>query len=435
MADTPASEGKETPGRGPVRHRKAPAQAVPAGFPAEGWAGAGAKRAQRARSPQGRPGPVARPASLKPRHWGLLAGLAALVAAPLAATAFYLWAVAEDRYGSTVGFTVRSHDSSSAQDLLGGLAQFSGGAPATDNDILFQYIRSQEMAAEVDRMVGLKAHFSARWGRDKIFALWPDATREDLTWFWRRITQVSFNSASGLIEVQASAYDPATAQEITRAVLELSQNRINGLNRQAREDAMRFARADLDAALARLKSAREALVQFRTRTRIVDPSADMQSRMGVMNNLQQQLAEALIEHDLLHGTVPPADPRLRKAQQRISVIRGRIDAERQTFASGGGGMTGAVGEDYPTLIAEYERLSVDREYAEAAYTAALAAAEIAREDATRQSRYLAAYIRPTLAEAPEFPDRPVLAGLAAMFLLLVWSVLALVYYSIRDRGR
>lgn len=377
--------------------------------------------------------PIARPAQLRRRHWGLIFSFLAMVLAPLAGIVFYLWTVAEDQYLSTTGFTVRSQESGGATELLGGLAQFAGGSTASDSDILYEFIQSQEMVEAVEADVGLFAHYSAPWPGDWAFALWPDASMEDLTWYWQRIVGISYDAGTGLIEVTATAFDAETARAITRAILSESQDRINALNTQAREDAMRYARADLEEAIGRLKEAREALTRFRTRTRIVDPEADIQSRMGVMSNLQQQLAEALIEYDLLRGTTNAGDPRLAKAQQRIDVIRERIQSERQTFTSDNTD-TGGLGEDYPSLIAEYESLTVDREYAEQAYRAALTALEVARDDATRQSRYLATYIKPTLAQDSEYPKRHVLAPLAALFLLLIWSIGALIYYSIRDRS-
>ena len=147
----------------------------------------------------------------------------------------------------------------------------------------------------------------------------------------------------------------------------------------------------------------------------------------------QALAEALIEYDLVSETVSGRDPRLVNAQRRIDVIRDRIAAERQSFATDSL-EPGQDSEDYPTLIAEFESLSVDREFAEEAYRVALAALDIARDNAARQSRYLASYIQPTLAEESEFPRRAMLMALAALALGLAWSILALVYYSIRDRG-
>ncbi|GAA6202870.1 sugar transporter [Aquicoccus sp. SU-CL01552] len=377
--------------------------------------------------------PIAPPARLKKRHWGLLASFAALVLLPLVAVIFYLWTLASDQYMSTTGFTVRSQESGGASELLGGLAQFAGGTTASDSDILYEFIQSQEMVEAVDAKIDLRAHYSQPWPDDWAFALWPDATLEDLVWYWQRIVGISYDGGTGLIEVQALAFDPQTARAVASAILSESQDRINALNEQAREDAMRYARDDLDQAIARLKEAREALTRFRTRTRIVDPAADIQGRMGVMNNLQQQLAEALIEYDLLRGTSNDSDPRLTKAQQRIDVIRDRIRIERQTFTSENTD-TGAVGEDYPTLIAEFESLNVDLQYAEETYRAALTALQVARDDAARQSRYLATYIKPTLAQEAEYPRRAILAGLAGLFLVLIWSIGALIYYSIRDRS-
>ncbi|MGC9371090.1 MAG: sugar transporter [Paracoccaceae bacterium] len=376
--------------------------------------------------------PLAEPARMKRRHWGLLAGFVLFVVIPLAATIWYLWAVSEDQYASTTGFTVRQEEAADASDILGGLAQFAGGSTGSDTDILYEFIQSQELVKAIDARLDLVGHYSAHWDSDPLFSLWPSADAEDLLWFWRRVVHISYDQSSGLVELRVVAFDPDYAQSVAQAIVAESQKMINALNAQAREDAMRYARADLDDAVERLKKAREALTAFRTRTQIVDPESDLQGRMGVLNNLQQQLAEALIEYDLLVGSTNPSDPRLAQAQKRIQVIRERIAAERENFASDNVEL-GQVGEDYPTLIAEYESLTVDREFAEETYRAALAAVDVARANASRQSRYLATYVRPTLPESSEFPQRFVLAGLAALFLFLAWAILALIYYSIRDR--
>ncbi|SLN46150.1 Chain length determinant protein [Roseovarius litorisediminis] len=368
------------------------------------------------------------------RHWGLLASFAVLVLLPLAAIVLYLWMVAVDQYSSNTGFTVRQEESGGASDLLGGLAQFASTPASADSNILFEYIQSQEIVQKIDSELGLKDYYATNWQRDPLFSLWPDASDEDLLWHWQRVVRVSHDQATGLIDLQVMAFDPGMAQSITQAIVRESQDMINALNTAARDDAMGYAVDDLNAAIDRLKQAREALTQFRTRTQIVDPVADIQGRMGVLNNLQQQLAEALIDNDLLLETTTNVnDPRLLQARRRIEVIRDRIADERQTFASDGNDV-GELGEDYPTLIAEFESLTVDREVAEETYRAALTAMDVARANASRQSRYLATYIKPTLADESEFPRRFVLSGLAALFLGLSWSIMALIYYSIRDRS-
>ena len=386
-----------------------------------------------AEQPQPKVRPVAGPAKLKKRHWGLITSFLFLAVIPFVATVAYLYTVAEDQYHSIAGFTVRSQEQGGANELLGGLADFAGASTASDSDILYEFIQSQEMVQSVNEDVDLRAHYSQYWPNDWVFSIWNDATQEDLIWYWNRMVGISYDSSTGLIEVQVKAFDSQMAQTISREIVEISQERINELNLQAREDAMGYAQDDLDEALERLKNAREAITEFRTRSQIVDPETDIQTRMGVMTSLQQQLASVLVEHDLLRGTSSENDPRLREAQQRIEVIRDRIATERRNFASSST-ETGGVSQDYPSLIAEFERLTVDRQYAEQAYTAALTALETARDEANRQSRYLATYIKPTLAQASEYPQRLILTGLAALFLLLFWSILALVYYSIRDRS-
>lgn len=387
--------------------------------------------------------PIARPARMKKRHWGLAFTFLLAVLGPLAAIIFYLWTHAQDQYISTTGFAVRSQESGGATELLGGLAQFAGGSTASDSDILYEFIQSQEMVEAVDARVDLRAHYSgpwpekfwppSEWAGDPAFAIWPDASIEDLIWYWQRIIGISYDSATGLTEVQVVAYDPDTAQLIASEIVRESQDRLNALNNQARGDAMRYANADLEEAVTRLKAARGALTKFRTRTKIVDPAADIQARLGVMTNLQQKLAEALIEYDLLLTTAKDNDPRLTQAQRRIDVIRDRIIIERQSFTSSNT-ETGALGEDYPTLISEFEGLSVDLAYAEEGYRAALTAREVARDDVARQSRYLATYISPTRSQSSQYPERYIVSALGGMFLLLIWSILALVYYSIRDRS-
>lgn len=369
---------------------------------------------------------------MRRRHWGVLLSFCLVVLVPLVLITAYLVVVAKDQYSSTAGFTVRQEEGGGATDLLGGIAQFAGGSVGSDSDILYEFIQSQELMQNVEARLGIREHYAQHWGEDPAFSIWPDASIEDMLWFWQRVVRVSYDQASGLIELQVLAFDPDMAQNVAREILVESQNMINALNDAARADAMSVANRDLESSLNRLKEAREALTRFRTRTQIVDPETDIQGRLGVMNNLQQQLAQALIDFDLLRETARGADPRLNQAQRKIDVIRERILAERESFASNDVG-DGSLGGDYPNLIAEYERLTVDRDFAEATYRASLTAVELARAKVVRQSRYLAAYIRPTLAETSQFPRRTVIVLLGGMLLLLSWGIMMLVYYSIRDR--
>ena len=349
---------------------------------------------------------------------------------PVLVSAAYLWGFAQDQYASTVGFTVRREESTPASDILGGLTRITGGGGPGETDILYEFIRSQEIVTAIDERIGLADIYAQNWPNDPVFALWPDPTSEDLRDHWERMVRISYDSVTQLIELRVLAYAPDEAQLIAQEILVESQKMINNLNQAARENAMRYANEDVDKTITRLKDAREALSRFRTRTQIVDPAADIQGRMGVLANLQQQLAEALIENDIVLGTTLENDPRREQADRRIAVIRDRIASERATFATTEGG---AAGENYPELLAEFERLTVDLQYAEETYRLALAAQDSAREQAARQTVYLAPYVRPTLPQTAEYPQRAILTGMIALFLTFAWAIGALIFYSVRDR--
>ncbi|MEM8617245.1 MAG: sugar transporter [Pseudomonadota bacterium] len=377
--------------------------------------------------------PAVPAARLRGRHWGLIVSFVLFVVAPAAVTAWYLWEVAEDQFHSIAAFTVRQDEGQGASDLIGGLAALAGGNTGGDSEILYEFIQSQALIERIDADLDIRGHYSALYDADPVFALKPDASIEDLVSYWSRVVRVIHEQGAGLLEVEVRAFDAPTARAIATQIVSYSQDMINDLNIQAREDAMQFARDDLDQAVARLSAARAALTEFRSRTQIVDPVADIQGRMGVMNNLQQQLAEALIEFDLLTENANNAnDPRIAQGQLLIDVIRERIAREREALANGDENTIS--GDDYPQLIAEFEALVVEREFTEENYRAALAAMEVARADIIRQSRYLATYVPPTLAETPEYPQREVLLGLVTLFAFLSWAVGCLIIYSIRDRG-
>ncbi len=372
-------------------------------------------------------GPVA---SAVPRRGRNLLGISFVmcVLCPIILAAGYLYLRAVDQYASTVAFSVRTEAVTTPVELIGGLADITSTG-SSDADILFEFIQSQEMVAALDAEIGLVEIYGAP-DHDPIFAFDPSGAIEDLTRYWRRMVEVIYDPGTGLIEVRALAFAPEDARMIATSIFEESARLVDTLSSIAQDDMTAFARAELERSVDRLKGARERLTAYRSRTQIVDPSADLQGQMGLLGSLQQQLAATLIDADLLRESTRSADPRLKQALRRISVIEARIAAERQKLGQGGnpGG-----GSDYASILSEYEGLAVDREFAEEAYRAALAAFDQAQAEARRKSRYLAAHIRPTLAETSEYPRRLTLVAIVAFFAMGLWTLGVLVYYSIRDR--
>jgi len=366
---------------------------------------------------------------MKFRHFGVLVGFLLLVAMPTLGAAWYLWTRAADQYASTVAFSVRTEKSGSAIELLGGITNLTGSS-TEDADILYEFIQSQRLVADIDQELDLRTLWS--WPKnDPIFVYDAPGTIEDLVDYWKRMVRVSYDTTTNLIEVRSLAFRPDDATRISQAIYDHSSAMINALSDIAQGDAIRYAEDDLGDAVARLKTARTAVTKFRNLNQIVDPAADIQSQVGLLGTLNVQLAEALIEQGLLAETTQQNDPRVLQNTRRIRVIENQITQERLKL--GIGNASGIGNEAFADLVGEYESLVVDREFAERSYTAALTSFDAAKAEARRQSRYLAAHILPTLPEKSQYPQRETLLALISLFLFLLWSILTLVYYSLKDR--
>ena len=189
---------------------------------------------------------------------------------------------------------------------------------------------------------------------------------------------------------------------------------------------MRFARTELAEAETNLRTMRQRLADFRRENRLVDPAADAAGQSGLLNALQDQLARALVDRDVMLSYADETDQRVIQVNRRIDAINARIEAERASLDGGGAG--GAL----PDVLGGYQELQVDLEFANKAYLKSLAGLTAARAEARRQSRYLAAHIQPTLATSSLYPRRVLLGGLIGLFLLLGWGIAMLVYYNVRD---
>lgn len=358
-------------------------------------------------------------------RWPLVLSFLLLVGLPGGTALHYLYTVAVDRFHSTAAFSVRSEEAAAMPDLALPIpVPGIGGTP--DADILNEFIRSQQLVERLDAELGLRAMYN-RAPEDWVFALGEDRSIEELVDHWRYMVDVNYDITTSIIELTVHAFTPEDAQTIAQAVLRESTELVNSLSRQAREDRIGFAKTDLDEAEARLKEIRLALRRFRNENQTADPTQDVEVQMGVINALQQQLAEALIDRSTILDVSRPNDPRVAELERRIRAIEAQIELEKDKLGSQ---------TDERALadrIGAFEELSTDLDFAEESYTIAKAAFDEARIEARRQTRYIAAHIEPTLSQSPQYPERGLIAALLLGALVTVWGLSMLVWYNVHDR--
>lgn len=365
-------------------------------------------------------------ATVRSRHRFIGYSFVAVVIIPFFLSTAYLFAVAKDQYASNVSFSIRSEEvASAAAGILGAITQINSGT-ANDAEILYDFILSQDMVEAVDRKLDLRRLYSKpSW--DPVFTVATDATVEDLIDYWHRMVRIDYDTTAGIISVQTRAFTADDALSVTSAILAESADLVNRLSEQARRDAIRYSLEDLREAESNLRDLRQKLARFRRENKMVDPEADIAGQMGLLSALQSELAQALVERDTLLSYADQGDQRVIQSNRRIDAIRARIEEERNNL--------GIVGPDTAPaeLLGQYEELLVDLEFASAAYTQALTNVAVARAEARRQTRYLAAHVQPTRAEDALYPRRFMLSGILALFLVVGWGIGVTLFYNIRDR--
>ena len=306
---------------------------------------------------------------MKLRHSIIMLSFIGVVFSPTFVAAYYLYFIAENQYSSSVGFSVRSVETSSTNDIFGSLSNIKGisSGSSKDSDVLFEFIQSQQMVEYVDAKINLRQIYT-KPKNDPIFSFINDGSIEDLLEYWDRMVKIYYDSSTGLIELRVNAFTAQDAQIVAQEIFDASSQMINELSAIARDDSTRYAKEELGKTLTQLKEARKNIALYRTRTQIVDPIADVQGQMGLLTSLQSQLAETLINYDLLNEVTRNDDPRVEQANLKIKIIQKRIEEERKKFGLG----NESGDETFSDLVGQYEALVIDQEFAEQSYLAARA---------------------------------------------------------------
>ncbi|MDG2340119.1 MAG: hypothetical protein P8L32_02845, partial [Paracoccaceae bacterium] len=188
-----------------------------------------------------------------------------------------------------------------------------------------------------------------------------------------------------------------------------------------RKEATRLANVEVTLAESRLRSARTNLTEFRVKSQIVDPTADLERRMSLIGQLEGQLVEAKVALSMLIETSMASDSRRVQAEKRISAIANLLDIEGRKISLADTG--------YAQVATRFEALSLEIEYAQAHYLAARSSLDLAVAQAQRNSRYLAVHVQPTLPDVSEYPNRWRELLVIAAGLVVGWGIITLLVYD------
>jgi capsular polysaccharide transport system permease protein len=351
--------------------------------------------------------------------------LGAVIVPTILASA-YFGLIASDIYISESRFIVRSPQRPVQAGALGSFLQSTGITHSQDDTYAVQdFITSRDALRQLDQKLSLGKMFSQpsidflnRFG-----ALEWDRSFEALYRYYKKRVGVEYDSTSSISMLRVSAFTAQDANRINDMLLGMSEQLVNEMSERARQDIVHYVQGEVDQAERRAADAALALAAFRNRNVVVDPEKQSTFQLQQISKLQDELIATRTQVAQLKA-VTPNSAQIMVLQTKIDTLQAAIDSETAKVAGRNGSLSGKA--------ATYERVELEREFADKQLAIALAALETARSEAGHQQLYLERIVQPNLPDVAIEPRR--LRSVVIVFLLgmLAWGILSLLVASIRE---
>jgi capsular polysaccharide transport system permease protein len=348
---------------------------------------------------------------------------AAFIASLLAAV--YWGLIASDRYVSEAHVVIQRTDLSSGASF--NIGSLLGTTPANHEDqlLLRDHLLSVDMLKRVDARLNLRAHYSDSH-RDPISRMWfEDASLE---WFHRHYLSrviVEFDDYSGVLSIQAQAYDPKTAHAIAAMLVEEGERFMNSMAHNLAQAQVAFLEKQVGEMHERVIRARHTVLDFQNRNGLLSPQGTAENLAAIVNRLEAQLTDLQARRAALLGYLMPDSAGVVELNLQIGAIEKQMAREKARLVS-------PNGKTLNRTVEEFQRLQMSAEFAQDVYKTALVALESGRVDATRTLKKVSVLQRPFEPQYPIEPRRIYNTVVFILLALVIAGILQLLAAIIRD---
>lgn len=351
-----------------------------------------------------------------------------VVVLPLFISVLYFGFIASDVYISESEFVVRA-PKQPEPTALGAILQTAGFTNAGDEAYAAQ---SFAVSRDALRAINRNGAFEKAYTRPSIsivdrfnpLGFW--GSFEHLYQYFQNKVTLNNDSTTQITTLAVRAYTPQDAFRFNQQLLGLTEATVNALNERGRNDLLNYAQADVDTAKTRSQAAAIALAAYRNRSGIVDPQVEAQAELTMISSLQTQLIAAKTDLAQIERYAPE-NPRIPVLKTQIGAIQAQMDKELSKVTGGHKSLAGST--------VQYERLSLESDFADKQLAAALASLEQARQDAHRKQVYVERVVEPNLPDAPMEPER--LRGIFATLVisLVAFGILRMLLAGVREHAQ
>jgi capsular polysaccharide transport system permease protein len=360
------------------------------------------------------------------------AGFAVCVLLPLLVATLYYTTFASDQYLAEFRFTVKDATANSTQvpgsimALVGG--SVGGTSSSDDNYLVTDFLTSQEAVEELEKQIKVTDLYAKPtidwWSRFN-----PSQPMEKFIPYWQQMVTARYDQVTGLAVAQVKAFTPEDTLLIANTLVALSEELVNKIANRTQSDIMRFSEKEVERAENRLKAISARLMEYRNRTGVIDPTVSVAASNAT---LIMTLRASLVQFEtqlgaLIQQKVSPNSAVVETIKNQIKSTKEQLQKTEATVG------TNRDGSSLSTVMAEYEQLDLERQFAMGMLTSARTSLDQARARATAQNLYITPYVRPHLPRSAIYPKRVLSIATVGMLAFAAWVVGMLILRSIRER--
>jgi capsular polysaccharide transport system permease protein len=347
------------------------------------------------------------------------------VVVPTLLSVIYFGLIASDVFISESRFVVRSPERQTASPL-GMLLKGTGFSRSQDDTYTVQdFMLSRDALYSLDNQLSLRKAFAN--SDVDVFSRFPGLDRDDsfeaLHLYYQKKVEIQLDPTSSITTLRVRGFTSETALEINQLLLGMAETLVNQLNERGRQDMIRFAAGEVMAAETKAKEAALALSAYRTQKNVIDPERQSTIQLQQIAKLQDELIATQVQLSQLQ-TFAKNNPQIPSLQRLVQNLRQEIAAETDRVAGGDRSLA--------KKAADYQRLALDREFADRQLGSAFASLEQARNEAQRQQLYLERIVQPSKPDIAMEPRRirGVLSTLAVG--LIAWGILSMLLAGVKE---
>jgi capsular polysaccharide transport system permease protein len=239
-----------------------------------------------------------------------------------------------------------------------------------------------------------------------------DDSFEALHRYYQQQVSLQVDTLSNISTLRVRSFKAEEAYLANQMLLSMSEELINQLNERSRQDMVRYAQAEVEAAEAKARTAASAVSRYRSEKAVFDPEKQSAFQLQQVGKLQEQLIAAKAQLVQVKS-LAPNNPQVQVMQRQVAILESEINKETSKVMGGERSLSNKAAED--KLLAT-----------------ALASLEQARNDAQRKQLYLDRIVEPGKPDIAVEPRR--LRNIAATLALglIAWGVLSLLITGVRE---